>query len=313
MRKDNIRGGILGLVVGDALGVPVEFHSRDQLKRFPVTDMQEFGSHHQPMGSWSDDSSLTFCLMESIAEGLDFDVLGKKFVKYLDQGYWTPGGSMFDIGRGTLDAIQRMKKGCTPVTAGGMNEMENGNGSLMRILPMVFYVKDLEPEKQYELISKASSLTHMHFRSVFACFLYAQFVYELMKCESKMEAYENTIAFVKSYVEEKGFNLYEVAYFEPILNGKIHLLEEDMIKSSGYVIHTIEACFWSFLTTDSMEEALLKSVNLGRDTDTVAAITGSLCGVFYGAESIPPHWLNVIRKLEDIELLIMKFSDKVMQ
>lgn len=310
--KEQIRGGILGLAVGDALGVPVEFHSRDQLKENPVVDMREFGSHFQPRGFWSDDSSLTFCLMESMSQGYSAEDVGRRFVRYLREGYWTPNGSMFDIGRGTLDSIKRMEQGCHPETAGGMDEQENGNGSLMRILPAVFYArkyKDLS--ERYYFLKRISSLTHMHFRSVFACFVYGEFILELMQTDDKFKAFQTSVQTARRFAEENEFNPYEIAFFERILNEGIHREPEESIKSSGYVIDTIEACYWAFLTTNSSKEALLKVVNLGRDTDTVAAITGTMCGVFYGADSFPQEWLNSLARLNDIEELIDRFHEKI--
>lgn len=140
MKTTVIHSSIFGLVVGDALGVPVEFKKRDFLKRFPVTDMQAYGVHDQPLGTWSDDSSLTFCLAESLCSGYNLDHIAQKFLQWFNAEIWTPHGKVFDIGIATAEAIKMIKHGADPILCGGASEMDNGNGSLMRILPLLFYL-----------------------------------------------------------------------------------------------------------------------------------------------------------------------------
>ncbi|MGB4437301.1 MAG: ADP-ribosylglycohydrolase family protein, partial [Acetomicrobium sp.] len=144
MKKDKVIGGLLGLCIGDALGVPVEFQSREKLKRNPVKDMMGYGTHNQPPGTWSDDSSLAFCLAESLCNGFDLQDIADKFVKWMYEGYWTPWGKAFDVGHTTQIAISRLKKGVDPLESGPTDERSNGNGSLMRILPLIFYVEKMD-------------------------------------------------------------------------------------------------------------------------------------------------------------------------
>jgi len=165
MKRNKILGGLFGLCIGDALGVPFESCSRDELKKNPVTTMVGYGVHNQPAGTWSDDSSLTFCLADSLCQGFNLDDIAGKFCKWLYEGYWTPYGKTFGVGNTTRQAISRLTKGVNPEEAGGKSEYSNGNGSLMRILPLAYYLENAEAPKKFEIIHQLSSITHAHPRS----------------------------------------------------------------------------------------------------------------------------------------------------
>jgi ADP-ribosyl-[dinitrogen reductase] hydrolase len=156
---------------GDALGVPVEFKSREEIGRHTVTDMFGHGTHNKPAGTFSDDSSLTFCLAEAIASGFTLEGTARNFINWRYDNYWTADNEVFDIGITTQRAIDRLIKGTLPQHAGDFEEESNGNGSLMRILPLLVYVKDKPMATRYDLIKQVSSITHGHIRSVIACFI----------------------------------------------------------------------------------------------------------------------------------------------
>ena len=299
---------LIGTAVGDALGVPLEFQPRGYLKANPVTDMQEYGTHKQPKGTWSDDTSLMLCLAESIVEGLDLNKLAQKFVAWKNDNFWTPHGWVFDIGIGTRVAIERLEEGELPELAGGFEEMDNGNGSLMRILPLILYTKDLEIGQRFEWTKKVSSLTHAHVRSIMACFYYLEFAKKIIKGKDKFEAYIELQTELFQYFQSRKINPLEIQKFNRLLFDDISKVEEDNIKSSGYVIDTLEASIWCILTTDTYKDAVLKAVNLGHDTDTTAAVTGGLSGLIYGFEAIPTEWLNVLARKEDIIRLSTLFK-----
>jgi ADP-ribosyl-[dinitrogen reductase] hydrolase len=147
MKNNYVKDGLVGLAIGDALGVPVEFMSRKTLQIDPVIGMREFGSHQQPIGTWSDDSSLAFCLAEMLKQKYSLANLAGLFVAWKERGYWTPHGKVFDIGIATSSAIYSLSNGVSPTLAGGHYEDSNGNGSLMRILPIVAYVKKSQSAK----------------------------------------------------------------------------------------------------------------------------------------------------------------------
>jgi ADP-ribosylglycohydrolase len=298
-------GGLFGFCVGDALGVPVEFSTRDERKRDPIKEMRAYGTYHQPFGTWSDDTSLTLCLIESINNHYSVQRVADNFMKYYKYGYLTPYCEVFDIGKSTKNAIDKMIHGVEPVDCGGKTEQDNVNGSLMRVLPLAYYVKNMLPIKQIEIVEEVSSLTHSHKRSKLACIFYIEFVINLLNGNKKDEAYKNTIEFVKKYCKE----IYseEIENYRRILDGTIASYNEEQIKSSGYVIETIEAALWSFLTTDSYNEAVLKAINLGGDTDTIAAIVGGMAGTYYGFQSIPDNWVQNLARKEEIYEMLTKF------
>ncbi|MFH6986199.1 O-acetyl-ADP-ribose deacetylase [Flavobacterium collinsii] len=307
-----IKSGLFGVAVGDALGVPVEFYCRSDLKENPVSEMIGFGTHHQPAGTWSDDSSLAFCLAESLCNDYDLSDIARNFVKWYNTELWTPHGKVFDIGIATRNAIHNIGKGHEPELCGGFEEKDNGNGSLMRILPLAFYLKnEKDIEVIYKKVKEVSSITHAHFRSGFACFIYVVYCLELLKANDKREAYRRMQDVVADFLREKKFNPLELQLFDRILKNNIAEYPENEIHSSGYVLHSLEASLWCFLNWSSYEKTVLKAVNLGGDTDTTAAITGGLAGIYYGIDNIPQKWILGVARKNDIDDLCERLSLKL--
>ena len=303
--------GIMGVVVGDALGCPVQFESRDEVARHPVTGMRGYGTFNLPEGSWTDDSSLTIALLESIwrVGEIDLDDIMGNFMKWLYDGEFTPYGESYDIGRGTMQAINRYKKNRKAKKCGGDEEWNNGNGSLMRIMPACLYCSVMESSGMYsdrdaiDVIHSVGGLTHAHIRSNIACGLYFFMAKYILFREGSLqeriqEGLTQGFAFYESYLADKE-NLH---YYDRLKDLEaFKSLPADKIKSTGYVVDALEAAVWSLITTDSFDQALLKAVNLGDDTDTVGAIAGGLAGLYYGYDSIPEDWLSAIKRREWIE------------
>lgn len=178
MDINTVKGAILGVVVGDALGVPVEFMSREELTACPVTGMREYGTHDQPAGTWSDDSSMTLCLMESLTHGLDYGDMASTYLCWADDGYWTPHGEVFDMGRATREALVKYAHHVPALECGGDGQWDNGNGSLMRIMPLALYLHETmgpcwnDEMDAYEIIHNASRITHGHPISLISCGIY---------------------------------------------------------------------------------------------------------------------------------------------
>jgi ADP-ribosyl-[dinitrogen reductase] hydrolase len=278
----------------------VEFQPRGYLKANPVTDMREYGTHEQPKGTWSDDTSLMLCLAESMVEGLDSNTLAQKFIAWKNDNLWTPHGWVFDIGIGTRIAIERLENGMKPELSGGFDEMDNGNGSLMRILPLVLHTIDLDIDERYDWTKKISSITHAHVRSVMACFYYLEFAKKIIDGKEKFQAYNELQSELTQYFEQRKINPIEINKFHRLLVEDISKVDEDKIKSSGYVIDTLEAAIWCILITNNYKDAVLKAVNLGHDTDTTGAVTGGLAALIYGLDNIPNEWINTLARKDDI-------------
>ncbi|ANS74725.1 hypothetical protein AWM70_09080 [Paenibacillus yonginensis] len=305
--RSRIESAVLGFCAGDALGVPAEFKPRETLDLDPVKEMTGYGTHHQPPGTWSDDSSLMFCLMESliIQEKIDLYDLADRFGNWLEHGDWTPHGVVFDVGIATRKAIQNYREDAIPPElAGGAGEFSNGNGSLMRILPLAFFLRNKELESRIESVAQVSSVTHRHPVSIIACLLYTEIAIHLLDGDPLPDSISKAVETIG------GMNLHneDLQPFSRILNGEISKLKREEIQSSGYVVHTLEASLWCLLTSGSFEEAVLKAVNLGEDTDTTGAVTGGLAGLIYGLDRVPEVWVTALARLDDIKALCTRFN-----
>ena len=300
---EKIKAVMIGHAVGDALGVPVEFCSREEIAEDPVTDMRGFGSYPMPAGAWSDDTSMSLCALDSLSKGvIDHDEIMDNFVRWASNDEFTPTGEMFDIGRTCLTAIRNFLEvdGRPALECGLTDERSNGNGSLMRIHPFSLYafVKGGTLGKSLDIIREGSIMTHAHPRTIYACGIYAMVFWEILKGADKakvLSEIENAaVLFDGIYPEESD-------HFEWAFHKKLASKSADEISSSGYVVHTLEAALWCLLTTNSYKECVLKAVNLGEDTDTVAAVAGGLAGAMYGYDAIPEEWRNTLIRREYIE------------
>jgi ADP-ribosyl-[dinitrogen reductase] hydrolase len=308
------RAALLGLAVGDALGVPVEFIGRAARQADLVTGLRGYGTHRQPPGTWSDDSSLTFCLAETLARAgeltgpPDLADFGRRAVNWLDNGYWTATGETFDVGNATRTAIQRLKQGVSPAQAGPRTEQDNGNGALMRILPLVFHqtwlAESLDLDAAWALTGVVASVTHGHPRSTLGCFLYLLLARGLVAGLAPKAAYEQMRALATPWLQGGSIPaVVEGKYYQRVLNGALPEAAESTIKSSGYVVHTLEAALWCLLRHDTYAATVLAAVNLGDDTDTTGAVAGGLAGLAYGEAGIPAEWLAGLARRADIEEL----------
>ncbi len=304
MRK--IYDGIMGLVVGDALGVPVEFKTREYLDKNPVTDMIGYGTYNQPPGTWSDDSSMTLATLESIGRLKSISPLDimENFSKWYQYAEFSPYDEVFDIGNGTRLAINKYLKGWNMEDCGGKDESDNGNGALMRILPVAMYdVSFTDFTDALVDVRNTAGLTHAHQRSYIACYIYAGITRSLIDGLSKEDAVRKGIKMVEELfdIDQEWIHYEELQ----VIQGK----NRAEIKSTGYVVDTLEAALWCLLNTDSYKECVLAAVNLGSDTDTTAAVVGGLAGIYYGIDGIPQEWINQIPKREWIKELCDKVEE----
>jgi ADP-ribosylglycohydrolase len=301
LTQDTCKALLFGVALGDAMGVPVEFKNRETIRKSPVIDISGYGSYNLPPGTFSDDSSLTFCLAEALISGYSLNTIAKNFIKWRYSNFWTATGNVFDIGISTQEAIDRLKSGVRPDIAGNFDVYSNGNGSLMRIMPLLVYTINKPLDERYERTKEVSSITHGHIRSVIACFYYLEFAQCILQGIDKFETYNILQKRISDYLQFLKINQDEINVFNRLLIDQIDLLPETQISSTGYVLHTLEASIWCLLTTHNYREAVLKAVNLGEDTDTTGAVTGGLAGLLYGFENIPKDWLVKLARKNDIE------------
>ncbi len=271
MKNRTLKDAVYGLVVADALGLPVQFEDRDT---YYIDKMVGYSAFDVPAGSWSDDSSLTLATCDSIRSKGKVDAadIRRRFEMWLNAGAYTPFGRAYDIGNTCYLAIQTGK--------GQECEWSNGNGSLMRIIPLAFVDGITDKE-----IEEVSAITHAHPRSKEGCVYYVRIAKGLLAGHSLKDCVMEVIS--------------EDSIYSRIRS--IETCEREEIESSGYIVDTFEAAIWCLLTTDSYRDAIVKAVNLGDDTDTVGAVAGALAGIIYGYENIPEEWLQEIQARNIIE------------
>ena len=311
LNAENVKAALLGLAVGDALGVPVEFSSRNKMKKYPVTGMREFGVWQQPIGTWSDDTSLTIAAMESISRLKKFDDVDvmKNFVRWLKYDEFTANNYTFDCGNTTGAAIHNFIHSLPPDKCGISHENSNGNGSLMRIFPAVFYAytKTTTDEDALQIVHKFSALTHAHEVSKMACGIYYLIAAQILDGQNLNDAIFTGLKKAQEFYTNQQEFLDAVEVYSRMFKKNFAALPEDAIKSSGYVVATLEAVTWCLLNTNDYKTLVLNAVNLGGDTDTVGAIAGGIGGLYYGLQQIPNEWLNVLKRREYLEDLAEKF------
>ena len=305
------KDGMLGLIVGDALGVPVEFMSRTELMKNPVTGMREYGTHHQPRGTWSDDSSMALAELDSIRTvgTIDYTDMMERFSRWCMHGEYTPFGEVFDIGTATSRALMNYAKGIAPLESGGKAEWDNGNGSLMRILPVCLYLFERQKKvctsenESIYMIHAVSALTHAHVRSQMACGIYYFLVKAILEEEGSLEnRLQKGMDRAYQYYRQDLSNHRELENYKRLADlSEFKETPKEGIKSSGYVVDTLEAAVWCLLHSHSYKETVLMAVNLGEDTDTIGAVAGGLAGLYYKEEGIPQEWIQVLQRREWIE------------
>ena len=306
MRK--LKDAIIGLAIGDAMGVPLEFKSRESLQANPTTEMKGYGSHNVPKGTWSDDTSMTLALIDAINRTGEIvpEDIANNFIRWIEDGEFTADGKVFDVGRTCLMAIRNYESNIAkPEECGEDGEFSNGNGSLMRISPLIFYCyyKNMNNEEIYECVKTVSSITHKHEISVMGCYIYVLFGIELLKGCSLYEAYN-----VIKNIDYHFFSENCKSRYDRIINDEIYRCSMDDIRSKGYVVDTLEATLWCLMNTEYFDDAVIKAINLGDDTDTVGACVGALAGICYGEESINKDWKEGLQNFKEIVEMCMEFG-----
>ncbi len=304
--RDRIMGGIIGTLVGDALGVPVEFTGRSILNRDPVTEMRSFGTWNQPAGTWSDDSSMTLVTADLLSgTGWNMENLISGFLLWLDKSWWTPHGVVFDIGNATQGALRLFRTNRDHLSCGMTCESDNGNGSLMRSLPVSCWLLGQATEIIISKAGEASALTHAHLRSRLCCAWHALWCDAMLSGKSvrasARDASHRLLPNIMLDLERK--------ILKRLLDGSVMDQSRAAIHSDGYVVSTMEASLWCLTNHDDFRSSVLAAVNLGDDTDTTGAVTGGMAGLHYGLNAIPKEWISAIARHDDVMALAERFAD----
>lgn len=311
---------IYGVAVGDAMGFPVQFYKREQVKKFNITKITAHYSGQIPTGTWSDDTSMTIALAEALGESkeIDYEKIMRNFYLWISEGKYTPYYKAFDIGRTCFKALMCYSGGDEPLLCGGDSEMDNGNGSLMRISPLVIYIDKMfgveafDNKKTFEVIHNVSRLTHAHQIALIGCDIYIAVLFYILHGEEKYYALDKALEKVKKYVVRNKDFEYGFSKYQRLYDSNFPSLPESKISSKGYVVDTLEAALWSFLTTNSYRECILKAVNLGNDTDTIGAVAGAMAGLYYAGQNekdIPEDWISDLQGKDLLNHTVQKIAN----
>lgn len=303
------KDSLYGFVIGDAIGVPLEFTSRKKLMNQPVTSMLGYESYDVPAGTWSDDTSMTLATIDSLIVNnglLNYNDIADKFCDWVNKACYTATDDVFDIGITTKYALLRYCENKTDATkCGGTGFNENGNGSLMRMLPIAWYCfyNKLKDEEIIEVVRNASSITHAHDISIMGCYIYVKYLLFLLYGKDKYSSYSMIKCLDYSMFSKEAQDEYQRLLTTDISKEKL-----DNIYSTGYVVHTLETVLWVILNCHNFNESIIGAINLGEDTDTIGAITGSIAGILYGFDSINKKWLSDLQSKEKLDDYIAKIE-----
>lgn len=287
--SERYRGCLLGLACGDAVGTSVEFKPRGS---FPaLTDMVGGGPFNLKPGQWTDDTSMALCLAESLLTKNGFDAADQmgRYLNWWQWGYLSSTGDCFDIGMTVRQALTHYQETGNPF-AGSTDPFSAGNGSLMRLAPVVlFYFPTLDQIKAFS--SSSSKTTHAAPEAIECCQLFAELICRALQGASKSDL---------RHLGHRHFSEPKVA---AIAGGNYLAKPKSEIVGTGYCVASLEAALWCFHYTDSFEDAILQAANLGDDADTTAAIVGQLAGAFYGVQAIPGSWLAKLYMCDEIRVI----------
>ena len=298
-----ISNAIIGFTLADAFGVPVEFLKRDTYK---IHELVGYGSWNVPAGSWSDDSAMMFITMQHLLNNESIDQLKQSFCDWAYHGYWTFDNSpAFDVGITTREVIDRWALNGFHELA-KTDEYSNGNGALMRILPVAIwsYTKKMTGQTLFSFVKAYAELTHGHIRSTLCCYHYTMIVHQLLDGQSFTESFQHANSSLMDVLNEYPS---ETSYFERL--SALEQLPREQIASSGYVIDTMEAVYWSLFNSSNYYEAVHLAVHLGEDTDTIGALTGGLAGLLYDELNVPDDWIDTLAKIHEIQQLVAQFEE----
>lgn len=281
-------GCILGAACGDAFGAVLEFQPRDDENI--LTDMSSGGIHHVSKGEWTDDTAMLLCLMQSLIDkGFDLHDQTNNYIKWYKEGFMSTRKHIFDIGITTRIALDFYIK--NKEFRDTTDEKNSGNGSIMRLAPIPIYFKDYQETLYYA--EKSSIPTHQSDLSKDGCLLLAALINLIVHSNIKDKKELLFSEKIKSIP-------FKTEQFKNVVTFDFLNLSYDNIPNSGFVLDTLISAIWCFYHTDNYKDSIIKSANLGGDSDTIACVCGQLSGAFYGFNDIPKIWLKFLHSNEII-------------
>lgn len=310
---DKVQGGLYGLLVGDACGVPYEFKSKNDIPKLedigiiPPTYYKKRSYQQIPVGTWSDDGAQALCLLSALIESPDsFDIqnFANKLTAWLYSGYLAVDNNVFDVGIQTAKALDMVRRGVSIEAAATNDERYNGNGSLMRVLPIALWYteRSMTHKNLVDIFVNAqlqSTPTHPHIRSRLVCGIYALMASFLLQGQSICGSLELALRAADEFVTNAE------------MRKELQLIvdaENNEITGSGYVVDSFWSAVYAARTTSTYKEAIQTAISFGNDTDTTACITGGLVGIYYGYTNLPADWLSVLRGQDLVKPLAQKLS-----
>lgn len=317
LQRERIAGGLYGLLVGDALGVPYEFYEANELPVYEKIEMTPPAGFQKTYpriaaGTWSDDGAQALCLMDSLLKQGKFSLkaYSDALLAWYEEGFWAVGGVVFDVGIQTANALNAYKRGIPATDCGLMNPEGKGNGALMRVLPLAlwhFVQEDTDLEKRSrELVRDAHSqcqITHGHLCNQVCCALYCLAAQGLLEGKEAREAIQEGVCALRSIYREQ-------PEYERELEWSIRPDIPWEGRGTGYVVDCLRSAFMILEQASDYEDAIKRAVLLGNDTDTTACVTGGLAGIRYGLRKIPERWLNALKEREKVEVLLAQLEKR---
>ena len=292
-RRQRREGGLMGLLIGDALGVPYEFHDPADIPPAAQIEMTPPPGYARtypqvPPGTWSDDGAQALCLLTSLLECGQFDAedFGQRLLRWRNDGYLAVGGNVFDIGITTNKALSAIQSGTPALHAGPSGQYDNGNGSLMRVLPLALWHSGSDAELVRDAHAQ-SRVTHGHLRSQVCCALYCLWARRIL--DSVPSPWPDAVATLRTLYADNAAAIEELEW---------SVRPDDLSPGtgSGYVVDSLRSAHWIIeKQRDDYAQAVRAAVALGQDTDTTACITGGIAGLLCGANGIPERWRDALR------------------
>lgn len=295
---DRIKGALVGLACGDAVGTTLEFKARGSFE--PITDMVGGGPFKLEVGQWTDDTSMALCLAHSLLSQKRFDPVDQmnRYCNWYQHGYMSSNGKCFDIGITVSNALRNYLNTKEPYS-GSVDEYSSGNGSIMRLSPIpIFFHNNYEDCIKYA--GESSRTTHGSDECVDSCRLFTSLLFNAFRASDKLSIFANNT-------------------YQPYCKKVISIANKDFLKfdysqltGSGYVIESLESALWCFMKGESFEDCILLAANIGNDADTTAAICGQLAGAYYGFSNIPSHWrssITMATEIEDLAVELFRYNN----